>query len=148
PYWDKARPARTTLNPNWKEAVDDPAEAERPDQVWIMGVVERHLGKPSGLYRRSIDPQTGEVTLAFQFPDVARPRYAEARAAASAEAGVEIIISPKPHQGALVEAAQRALPEGLTLKKAPSLLVEQQTVRVTLLGAASEESLEAAQRQF
>jgi hypothetical protein len=128
--------------------VDDPAEAERPDQVWIMGVVERHLGNPPGLYRRSIDPQTGDVTLAFQFPDVARPRYAEAIAAAAAEAGVEITISPKPHQGALVEAAQRALPEGLTLKKAPSLLLEQQAVRLATLGAASPEARATAQQQF
>ncbi len=148
PYWDKAKPARTMLNPHWQEAVDDPAEAERPDQVWIMGIVERHVGNPPGLYRRSIDPQTGEVTLAFHFPDVARHQYAEAIAAAAAEAGVEITISPKPHQGALVEAAQRALPAGLTLKKAPSLMLEQQTVRAAILGAASQEELAAAQRQF
>jgi Cft2 family RNA processing exonuclease len=148
PYWDKAKPARTTLNPHWQEAVDDPAEAERPDQVWIMGVVERHLGNPPGLYRRSIDPQTGDVTLAFQFPDVARNHYAEAIAAAAAEAGVEISISPKPHQGALVEAAQRVMPAGLTLKKVPSLMLEQQTVRVAVLGAANQEELAAAQRQF
>ncbi len=148
PYWDKAKPARTSLNPHWQEAIDDPAEAERPDQVWIMSVVERHLGNPPGLYRRSIDPQTGDVTLAFQFPDVARPQYAGAMAAAAAEAGVEIIISPKPHQGALVEAAQRMLPEGLTLKKAPSLMLEQQTVRLAILGTASQETLAAAQRQF
>ncbi|HEY7125329.1 MAG TPA: MBL fold metallo-hydrolase [Ktedonobacterales bacterium] len=148
PYWDKAKPARTSLNPHWQEAVDDPAEAERPDQVWIMGVVERHLGNPPGLYRRSIDPQTGEVTLAFQFPDVARPQHAGALAAAAAEAGVEITISPKPHQGALVEAAQRVLPEGLTLKKAPSLLLEQQTVRLAILGMASPEARATAQQQF
>jgi Cft2 family RNA processing exonuclease/8-oxo-dGTP pyrophosphatase MutT (NUDIX family) len=148
PYWDRAKPARTSLNPHWQEAVDDPAEAERPDQTWIMGVVERHLGNPPGLYRRSIDPQTGEVTLAFQFPDVARSQYAEAIAAAAAEAGVEIAIAPKPHQGALVEAAQRALPAGLTLKKVPSLLLEQRTVRVAVLGAASQEALEAGQREF
>jgi hypothetical protein len=148
PYWDKAKPARTTLNPHWQEAIDDPAEAERPDQVWILGIVERHLGNPPGLYRRSVDPETGAVTLAFQFPDVARIQYAEVLAAASDEAGVPVTIAPKPHQGALVEAAQRALPAGVTPKKIPSLLLEQQRVRVALVGTASQEALEEARRQF
>ncbi len=145
---DKAEGARTSLNPHWQEVVDDPAEAERPDQAWILSVVERHVGHPPGLYRRSIDPQTGEVTLAFHFPEVARRRYSGPIAAAAAEAGVDITISPNPHQGALVEAAQRALPTGLTLKKVPSILVGQQTVRVVCQGAATQEALEAAQQQF
>jgi hypothetical protein len=148
PAWERGQPARYSLQPAWREAVDDPAEAERPDQTWILSVVERHLAGASGLYRRSVDPLTGQVTLAFHFPDAASSQYAAAIAAAAQEAGVEILIAPHAHQGALAELAQRLLPAGLTLKKTPSLRLDQRAVSLRGAGRASREAIEEAQRQF
>ena len=65
------------LAPEWREALEEPEEQERPDQHWILSVIEQHIGTPHDLYRRSVDPDTGDVTLAFHFPDVAHERYAE-----------------------------------------------------------------------
>ncbi len=148
PVWERGQPARYSLHPDWKEAADDPSEAERPDQAWILSVVDRHLGEAPGLYRRSVDPMTGQVTLAFHFPDAARARYASAIAAAAEEAGVEIVISPHAHQGALAETAQRLLPAGLTLKKIPALHLDRRAARLRCAGKADEAAIAEAQRQF
>jgi hypothetical protein len=136
------------VNPSWREAVDDPAEVERPDQSWILSIVERHLGTPPGLYRRSVDPLTGQVTLAFHFPDVARAQYAEAIAAAAAEAEVQINVAPHAHQGALVEAARKLLPAGLTLKKTPAIHLNQKEIHLRTTGQASDEAIKEAQERF
>src|SRR5579859_2640391 len=148
PVWERGQPARYSLHRAWKEAAADPAEAERPDQAWILSIVDRHLGEAPGLYRRGVDPMTGQVTLAFHFPDAACARYASAIAAAGEEAGIEIVISPHAHQGALAETAQRLLPAGLTLKKLPALHLDRRAARLRCAGTASEASIEDAQRQF
>jgi Cft2 family RNA processing exonuclease len=148
PVWERGQPAHYSLHPAWKEAVDDPAEIERPDQAWILSVIERHLGSPPGLYRRSVDPISGQVTLAFHFPGVARQQYAAAIAAAAAEAEVDIIIAPQAHQGMLAETAQRLLPAGLSLKKAPSIHPDRRAIHLRCAGTASEELIRAAQDQF
>src|SRR5437588_10594701 len=66
------------LVPSWEEALSEPEEAERPDQHWILSVIEQYLGNPPDLYRRSVDPETGDVTLSFHFPAVASAKYASA----------------------------------------------------------------------
>src|SRR5579885_2306318 len=148
PVWERGKAARYSVNPSWREAASDPAEVERPDQTWILSIVERHLGTPPGLYRRSVDPLTGQVTLAFHFPDVARVKYAEAIAAAAAEAEVEITVAPQAHQGALVEAAQKLLPAGLALKKAPAIHLSQKEIHLRTIGQADDEALKEAQERF
>jgi len=64
------------LAPEWEEALEEDEEYERPDQNWILSVIENYLGSPTDLYRRSVDPDTGAVILYFHFPAVARTRYA------------------------------------------------------------------------
>ncbi len=149
PVWEQGSGATYMLAPTWREAVNDPTEVERPDQTWILNVLERHLGNPPDLYRRSIDPDTGAVTLAFHFPDVARPHFAQAIARAAAELAVPITIWPHAHQGALVETAQRLLrPAGITLIGAPSLYAERRTISLSLAGYAAEDQLTDIARQF
>ena len=120
----------------------------RVDQAGILAIVDRHLSQATDLYRRSVDPETGAVTLGFYFPDVAAQRHAEALAALAEEAGISVAITPQPHQGMLADAALAALPAGLTPVRAPSILPDERAVRVRCDGAATAEALAAAQERF
>jgi Cft2 family RNA processing exonuclease len=123
------------------------ASDPRPDQTAILATIERHIGNPPDLYRRSVNPETGAVTLAFHFPVRAQQQYAEALAAAAAEAGVTVELSPRPHQGALAEAAQAVLPAGLEVLKT-SLHHNHETVTLRVSGEASSEACQEAAQQF
>jgi hypothetical protein len=120
----------------------------RPDQATILAAIERSLGNPPDLYRRSVNPDSGAVTLFFHFPDVALQRYSELLATSTRAAGVPISIASQPHQGALIDAAREALPAELHLLRTPSLRFDPHVVRVTCAGATSEEALAEAQQQF
>ena len=109
------------LSPDWQDALEEAQEYDRPDQTWIMGVIEQYLGEPGDLYRRSIDPDSGAVTLSFYFPGVARERYAGAIAAAAEETGVPISIAPQAHQGELARLALQCVPDGLSVAGSVSL---------------------------
>jgi hypothetical protein len=123
-------------------------QRQRPaNQAAILAVIERHIGRPADLYRRSINPETGEVTLAFYFPPVARDRYATAVAKAAAEAGVPINISPQAHQGALGDMAREVLPDTLIVARI-AIHADSETVRVRASGTADEADIGAAQEQF
>jgi hypothetical protein len=141
------RPRQRTTIVNRTEALERMMQP-RPDQATILAAIEHWLESPPGLYRRSINPDTGAVTLFFHFPDVALQHYGELLAAAAEAAGVPISIAPQPHQGALIEAAREALPAELHLLRTPSLRFEQHTVRVTCAGNASEQVLAEARQQF
>jgi hypothetical protein len=136
------------LSPEWRETLEEPEEQERPDQNWILSVIEQYIGTPSDLYRRSVDPETGDVTLAFHFPAIASERYAEGLDAAAEETGVSITIAPHAHQGALAQAGYEALPEGLTVQKAPSIYPDSHQVILKCSGQVSEEAIAEAQDRF
>jgi hypothetical protein len=120
----------------------------RPDQTTILDIIEQHIGNPPDLYRRSIAPDTGEVTLSFHFPDVASVRYGEKLAAASASAGVVITINPQPNQQALIDLAGSLLPQSLALKHHPSIFADRKTVRVFCVGEQDETSIQQARNRF
>lgn len=141
-------PARYCLRPDWEAALASGQGQERPDQTWIIGVLEQHLGAPPDLYRRGVDPDTGAVTLYFHFPAVASKHYAAALASAAAEAGVEVRIYPQPHQGMLASAALAVAPPGLRPTRAPSLLLDHQTLRLICAGEASEAEIATAAKRF
>ncbi len=123
-------------------------QQRRPaNQAAILAIIERHIGRPEDLYRRSVNPETGEVTLAFYFPPVARDRYAAAVEKAAAEAGVPISISPQAHQGALGDMAREVLPDNLIIARV-AIHVDIETVRVRASGSADEATITAAQEQF
>src|SRR5216683_6479094 len=94
------------LAPEWSEALEEQEEALRPDQSWIQEIIQKHLGEAADLYRRSVDPDTGEITLAFHFPVSATQHYAEQLAAIAEESGVAVTVAPQAHQGELVRLAQ------------------------------------------
>lgn len=136
------------LAPEWHETLAEPEEQSRPDQQWIQEVIEKHLGSAADLYRRSVDPQTGEVTLSFHFPAVAQVRYAEQLAALAGEVGMQVMLAPRPHQGELVHAAHQVLPPGLLERGFPSLYHEEQRLSVRCVGEASPAAVAAAQERF
>jgi len=136
------------LAPEWSETQEVSEEQTRPDQQWIQEVIEKHLGSAVDLYRRSVDPESGEVTLSFHFPAVARTRYAEQLEAIASEVGVQVALAPRPHQGELVHMAIRLLPPGLAEQGFPSLYHEEQRVQIRCVGEASPAALAAAQEVF
>ncbi len=136
------------LSPEWREALEEPEEIERPDQNWILSVIEQYLGTPTDLYRRSIDPDTGDVVLSFHFPARASTLYADAIAAAAEETGVSITIAPHTHQGELARAARSVLPQGLTVRGTPSLYLDRSVISLNCTGQASAEEIAEAQSSF
>ena len=136
------------LAPEWRETLEEPEAYERPDQNWILSVIEQHIGSPDDLYRRSVDPDTGAVILYFHFPAVAHERYAEAIAEAAEEAGVSISIAPNAHQGALAIAARQHIPQGLSLHGTPSIYFDRTVVVLRCIGKTTEEELAQAQISF
>ena len=140
--------ARYGLAPTYRQALAEPERRERPDQNWIVSVIEQPLGTPPDLMRRSVNGETGEVTLAFFFPDVAQERYQDVIAAAAEEAGVSITIAPQTHQEALTGEAIRSLPQGLLPVGRTSIFLEQRSVRLPCRGEVTQELVEEAQARF
>ncbi len=136
------------LSPEWREALEEPEEIERPDQNWILSVIEQYLGTPSDLYKRSVDPETGDVILSFHFPARASTIYAEAIAAAAEETGVSITIAPHTHQGELARVARGVLPHGLIARGTPSIFLDRSVISLHCTGQASAEEIAEAQSSF
>lgn len=136
------------LAPEWSEALEEPEEHERPDQNWILSMVEQYLGSPLDLYRRSIDPDTGDVVLSFHFPAVAAQQYADAIAAVAEETGVSITIAPQAHQGTLARAARQHVPQSLAVRGTPSIYHDRCVVSLSCVGQASEQEIAEAQTNF
>ncbi|HEY0753288.1 MAG TPA: MBL fold metallo-hydrolase [Ktedonobacteraceae bacterium] len=136
------------LAPEWSETLEMPEEAPRPDQNWIQEIIQKHLNGAPDLYRRSIDPDSGEVTLAFHFPAIAEQRYAEELTAIAEEAGVLVQLTPQPHQGELVRLAHHLLPPGLSEHGFPSIYHESLLIQIKYSGTASQEAIAAAQQDF
>lgn len=117
------------------------------NQAKALSALAHHLGSPPDLYKRSFNPETGEMRLSFFFPTIAIKHYGQAVATASAEANVPISISPYPHQGQMIGAAHATLPTGITSVKA-SIHHDQQTVRIRYKGSMSQEAIQTAQDMF
>jgi Cft2 family RNA processing exonuclease len=135
------------LNAEWQTALQEGVGEVRPDQMWILSVIEQHIGSPPDLYRKSVNPDTGEVSLAFHFPAVARERYRTQLEAAAEEAGVTVTIAPQPHQGALNNAARAVLPSPLVATKT-SIHHDRDVIRLKCSGTASDEDRAAAINRF
>lgn len=136
------------LAPEWSETIEEPEALPRPDQSWLQEIIQKHLGDAQDLYRRGVDPDTGEITLAFHFPAVAREHYSAQIDALSEETGVQVNIASQPHQGELIGTARQYLPAGLTERAFPSIYHESELIQFKCQGKASSEEIEEAQRRF
>lgn len=111
-------------------------------------LAQRILSGLPGYYKAGLDLATTSLILRFHFPKVAQTRYAQEFAQIEARTGWHIRLHPTAHQQALVDMAQRLLPAGLTSNGIPSLLLDQETVRVNSLGTATPEAIQDAERRF
>lgn len=139
------------LAPGWAEALMVPEDLpglQRPDLQGIQQMIERFLGNALDLYRRSVNPVTGDITLAFHFPTIAAQQYAGQLAALAEEAGVTVTLTAQPHQGELANAARRLLPPDLVGQGAPSLYHGQETLQLKCRGHVPLETIAAAQEAF
>ena len=106
------------------------------------------FGPATGCYKIGADQQAGILILRFEFPDVARTRYADQIAELARATGWQIQVHSQPHQGALDTAARAALPEGLALIGAPSLASPTREVTLRCRGEADPAAIEAARAAF
>jgi Cft2 family RNA processing exonuclease len=106
------------------------------------------FGPATGCYKIGADQQAGVLILRFEFPDVARARYADQIAELARGTGWQIQVHPQPHQGALDAAARAALPAGLALIGAPSLASPTREVTLRCRGEADPAAIEAARAAF
>src|SRR5262249_25696164 len=113
--------------------------------LWVAGEL---FGPETGCYKIGADQQISTLTLRFDFPDVAGPRYAGLLADLAAGTGWRVQVHPHANQGALGEAARRALPEGLAPLGAPSVSAATREVVVRCQGTASEAMVAEAQAAF
>ncbi len=140
--------ARYGLAPEWQEALEEPETSEAPDSEWLQSVIETHLGHAPDLYRRGINPETGEITLYFYFPAFAWEHYAQELAALADETGVAVTLNPHPHQGALAEKAVACLPEGVKALGGPSFYFDRSLLVQECSGEATPEAIEQANTAF
>ncbi|HEY4389278.1 MAG TPA: MBL fold metallo-hydrolase [Ktedonobacteraceae bacterium] len=119
------------LAPGWQEGLLYPEKRELPDQHEILRTIEFAIGTPPRLYRKSVNPETGDVVLYFHFPEPAQREYGEALARAAEEAGVSITIAPNAHQGELSNVARLCLQSvGIIVRGTPSYYYAQQEIVV------------------
>lgn len=86
--------------------------------------------------------------LTFDFPELARERYAALIATLEAESGWTMEIYPEANQNALFSLVQEVLPSGWRIVKGPALFRQNRQVAVTISGPTTDETafIAASQR--
>jgi hypothetical protein len=141
----KARPHRyRLLQPEEKEAPEGAVVFATPQDV--LSRVENLLPAETGLYHKGYDIATHTLRLMFEFPDVARERYAERLKEIVAGTGWTYTINDKPHQGRLVEIALECLQARML--RAPAVHLETKEVAMKLDALPDESTVDAAMTAF
>lgn len=127
--------------------VSTPQPRSVPTQAQVLSTLSRYIGAAFDIYRRSYNATSGALTLMAYFPGIAKERYGNAIAAASAELGVPIGISDEPHQGMLIAAAHAVLPEQITIGRT---IVQRarESVLVYVAELPDSATIQAAQAHF
>jgi uncharacterized protein len=143
----KARPHRyRLLRPEEKETPEGAIVFATPQDV--LSRVENLLPAETGLYHKGYDIATHTLRLSFEFPDVARERYAERLKEIIAGTGWTYTINDKPHQGRLAEVALECLPADATMLRAPAVHLETKEVAVKLDALPDESIVDAVMTAF
>lgn len=151
-----ARPSQVTQQPQGSASnsanpptmvVGKGKDTKRPNQIAILALVDRIFDSPPDLYKRGINPDTGEVTLYFHFPEIAKGVY-RAELEALATAGISVTIHPEPHQAQLAAAVRAILPATIHLLKVPAIVQHERTVRVQCSGNLSADVSDQIAAQF
>ncbi len=131
-----------------REAAAPTGVTERLKMNLATWSAQELFGPATGCYKIGADQQAGILILRFEFPDVARDRYADQIAELARGSGWQVQVHPQPHQGALDAAARAALPQGLALIGAPSLALPTREVMLRCRGEADPAAIEAARAAF
>jgi Cft2 family RNA processing exonuclease len=130
-------------------ATFSPAPGEPRTEVnWAVATARTWFGTQAGCYKVSADQAAGVLTLRFYFPDVAGEAHAAQLGELATYIGWTIQVWPRPHQQALIEAANQAVPATLTAQGTPAIQAETHAVAVRVQGTAHPEELAAAARHF
>jgi hypothetical protein len=84
------------------------------------------------------------LVLTFDFPDVARERYAESLRELQTASGWQVEVIPQANHVALNALVRELLPESVQIIKGPSLHLEQKRVSVTILVPTSSGGAEGS----
>lgn len=107
------------------------ADANVPlEQNTALAAVDTLIPANAGLYKRGANTTEGILLLYFEFPVVARKRFARELEKLEQVTGWRISINDRPHQGALERAVMRILPEDWLIAKGPSVFVDKGEVNV------------------
>jgi hypothetical protein len=106
------------------------------------------FGETEDFYQMSVDDRRYTLWLHFYFPAMARVRYAAEIEQLARETGWRIDIDKDVHQKALVEAAQRLLPDGVAIVGKKSLIHEHLQLHLNCAGSLSQQQLQNIQQQF
>ena len=132
------------LAARWEDARAEEAAQPRPDTHAIQQRIDWHLRGAADLYRRSIDPTTGDVTLRFRFPLTAEARYGVQLAALRAELPVRVAINAETDLTALLNIVQLHLRPLVTIKGVPTVAQAERQVTVAYQGEPLAEVLATA----
>ena len=105
------------------------------------------LGPNSGCYKIGADQASGTLILRFNFPDIARQRYAGVLADVAKYTGWRVTLHPEPHQGALQAQAREVLSPGMRVVGTPAIQHLNRTVVVRCQGTPAGD-LDAAREEF
>ncbi|MEN9936584.1 MAG: hypothetical protein RLZZ387_3163 [Chloroflexota bacterium] len=124
-----------------------PAGTQRSEPNWAIQTARSWFGE-AGCYKAGVDSQAGVLTLRFHFPDAAREREVAHLAELAAYTGWCVRVAPEAHQEALIQAALRGIPAGLTPLGRPALQSAAREVVLRVQGQAAPEEVAVAQDAF
>ena len=132
------------LAARWEDALEDRSTQPRPDMHAIQQRIDWYLRGAKDLYRRSIDPDTGNITLRFRFPLTAEARYGPQLAALRAELPVDVEIGGETDHTALLNIVQLHLRPLVTIKGVPTVIPLERRVKVVCYGEPADDALQSA----
>jgi hypothetical protein len=124
------------------------ADAGKLDQSSAQQRARAAFPPEAGLYRVSALPESNTLVLAFHFPHTIRARFPEGFERVAAETGWTVTVREEPHLGALSDAADAAVPEGLRALKRPSVRHDLRKVTVRVDGSSNPDLVEASTSAF
>jgi hypothetical protein len=119
------------------------------DQGEALQTAQALLGPLPGFRKVGVKAtRRSQLLVRFDLPEVAQHRYAGQLAHLETQTGWHVHIHPTTRQDALMEAARRVLPTGLTCNAGPSIYQNDHIVIITCSGTTSREAIAAAQHRF
>ena len=114
----------------------------------LLARVDALLGPETGLYKRGYHLPTHELRLFFDFPQVARVRYADLIDQVVVGTGWSVVLNETPQQERLFATALACLPAGANVTKGPALHVDRREVSLTLDTELPEAALQDVTAKF